>query len=531
MSQAANETDCLQVVLGKQVLTHDLTAVELCHVRHDLNVNDPFYEAEQQYYDEIEPKLKELSNQLDRLMVESPFRPYLETVLGQQALIMMEEGLRGFEEQLIPLLQEENEWTSRHNRLVSNGVVMWQGQAIKRDLMAPMLQSPDRQVRQQAALAVAESWQQQRQELEQIYQHLVENRHRQAEALGFQNYVELSYHRMCRIGYGPKEAARFRQAVKTYLVPLLLELEERRRQRLGLDELHFYDRGIKFFNGNPTPMGDTADSLNATREMYHRLSPETGEFIDFMLDNGLCDVEIRDGKRGGGYMTYFTAYQAPFILANFDGTSENAYIMCHEGGHAFQGYLQRQEPIRERCQCTSETAETHAMAMEFFAWPYMELFFGERAEDYRTMHLEDALFLIARECLQDDFQQQIYEQPQRTAEERNRLWKTLEAQYCPYLDFTGCPGLEEGCDWQRIPHLFQWPFYAIDYALAQVCALHYLRWMETDRPAAWQSYLGFCRKTGTMTFPELAAEAGLGDPFGQRELQELTAWLRGRLGL
>lgn len=153
------------------------------------------------------------------------------------------------------------------------------------------------------------------------------------------------------------------------------ELEEKRRKRLGLDKLYSYDSRIYFLEGNPVPLYDTKGCLDATRKMYTDMSPETAEFIAFVLDNELYDVEIRDGKRSGGYMMPLEKYRAPFIMASFDGTTENAYIMCHEGGHAFQNYLKRDEEIREKCWFTPETAETHAMAMEFFAWPYMELFF------------------------------------------------------------------------------------------------------------------------------------------------------------
>lgn len=260
--------------------------------------------------------------------------------------------------------------------------------------------------------------------------------------------------------------------------------------------------------------------------MYQELSPETGEFIDFLLDNGLYDVEIRDGKRGGGYMTMFEKYHSPFIFANFDGTSENAYIMCHEGGHAFQGYLKREEEIREQCWLTSEAAETHAMAMEFFAWSQMELFFGKRAEDYRMMHLENAIQLVIYECEQDEFQQKIYENPNFSSKERNELWLKLEKEYFPSKDYGEDSNLLEGRRWQRIPHIYQWPFYAIDYALAQICALEYLHWMKKDTSAAWQSYLTFCKQTGTKSFPQLIKAAGLKNPFEEGTVRELADWLK-----
>lgn len=522
---------CLAILKQRYQLIDDMTSMELCYVRHDMNVNDSFYAAEQDYYDEIGPRLSDLSNQFDKLLLTSPHRPFLEKILGHQAFTMMEEAQRGFDSRLIPLAQEENNLLSQHNQLVSNGKVLWNGTEVKRSLLTSEVNSPDRETRKKASLAISASWEAQRAELEGIYDRLVDNRHQQAKVLGFSNYVELSYHRMNRIGYGPGDVSRFREQVKQHLVPLLTQLEERRRIRLGLEHLYFYDNGIFFLNGNPRPQGDTNACLEATREMYTRLSPETAEFIAFLLDNHLYDVEIRDGKRGGGYMTSFEKYRSPFIFANFDGTSENAYIMCHEGGHAFQGYLKRTEEIRELCQFTSEAAETHAMSMEFFTHPYMELFFGDRANDYRTMHLEDALHLIARQCQQDEFQQRIYEQPDMTPSERNALWAELEHTYLPFRDYSGNENLMQGCGWQRIPHMYQWPFYAIDYALAQVCALEYYHWMNQDASGAWQSYLTFCRQTGTADFPTLVHNAGLDNPFSEGTLQKLMDWLQTQLFL
>lgn len=529
VKQAESGEACMEAVRQRYRLMEDMTPMELCYVRHDMNVNDAFYAAEQDYYDEIGPRLSELSRRLDRALLDSPHRAYLEEILGKQAIAVMEKSQLGFDSRLIGLAQEENTILGKYNLLTSNAAVCWEGETVKRSLMSPRAQSPDREIRRKAALAISESWEAQREELEEIFDRLVHNRHTQAVTLGFPGYVELSYQNMLRIGYGPEEVSRFREQVKRYAVPLWEKLEEQRRERLGLSHLYSYDSGIWFLNGNPLPVGDTRECLRITREMYTRLSPETAQFIAFLLDNGLYDVEIRDGKRGGGYMTFFEKYHAPFIFANFDGTRENAYIMCHEGGHAFQGYLKRNEEIREQCGLTSEAAETHAMAMECFTYPYMELFFGERAADYRLMQLADSVRLIISECLQDEFQQRIYEQPELSPAERNALWAKLEKAYFPGKDHTGNENLLQGCGWQRIPHMFQWPFYAIDYALAQVCALEYYHWAGRDREAAWQSYLLFCRRTGTESFPQLVREAGLPDPFAEGTLRELTEWLETRL--
>lgn len=559
LRKASDEEECRAVLRKRYELTADMTAMELCYVRHDMNVNDAFYAAEQEYYDEIGPKLNDLSNQFERTLLDSPYREEMEKELGNFAFKVMEINQSGFDSSLIELAQEENRLLARYNRLTSNGTVEWEGEKRKRNLMAPIVQSKNRDIRKAASLAISASWEAQREELEDIFGKLRENRRRQAKKLGFTDYVELSYYRMMRIGYGPEEVAGFRELVKKYLVPLSRKLEERRRVRLGLEHLYVYDSGVYFPEGNPKPVcgagegkgvdgnSDTNDKtqakgasgetksgsavntaacLEAARRMYTEMSPETAGFIAFMMDNGLMDVEIREGKRGGGYMAVFEKYRAPFIFANFDGTLENAYIMCHEGGHAFQAYLKREEEIRERCYSTSETAETHAMAMEFFAMPYMELFFGKRAGDYRTMQLEDAVRLIINQCLQDEFQQLVYQQPGLTAQECNGLWARLDKEYFPDKDYDGNVNLREGRGWQRIPHIYHWPFYAIDYALAEICALGYYRRTDEDPEAGWQSYLRFCRESGTMDFPGLVKSAGLGSPFEEDTIRELADWIQ-----
>lgn len=529
MQSASDGAECMSILKRRNQLVQDMTPMELCNIRHDMDVNDSFYAAEQAYYDEIGPKLTDLSNRFDRALLASAHLPFLEHELGRQAIRMLECRQEGFDSRLIPLAREENLLMNRHNRLTANAAAEWNGEKVKLSRMTPYLQSSKRETRRLAAQAVSAAWEGLRAELEEIYGQLVENRSRQAQALGLTGYTEMSYRLMSRIGYGPEDVSRFREQVKRYVVPLHVRLEERRRKRLCLEKLYAYDNGVFFPNGNPRPTGDTSACLAATREMYTRLSSETAEFIAFLLDNRLYDVEIRDGKRGGGYMTYLEAYRAPFIFANFDGTSENAYIMCHEGGHAFQGYLKRDEALKERREYTSEAAETHAMSMEFFTWPYMELFFDNRAEDYRAMHLEDAVRLIVSECQQDEFQQLVYDRPNMTAKERNDLWAQLNRDYFPSRDYAGDSGQLAGCGWQRIPHMFQWPFYAVDYALAQVCALEYLRWMDADRDGAWRSYLTFCRQTGTDSFPALARKAGLDDPFEDKTLPSLAEWLEEKI--
>ena len=521
--------DCLPAMEAYYRLLDDMTPMDLCYVRHDMDLNEAFYAGEQRYYDEIGPRIGDLSNQLEGLLLNSPYSACFEELMGSFAFDLMRCSRESRDSRLITLEQQENTLSGRYSVVTANAKAEYEGAVVSRSSLAAKQQSPDRETRRRASAAVAASWAEQREELEELFHELVQNRDKQAKLLGHPNYVKLAYLRMDRIGYNSEDVSRFREQVKESLVPVAAAIHEQRKKRLGLEHLYSFDSPLNFPNGNPVPLGDTEFCLESTREMFRKLSPETGEFIDFLMDNALYDVKPRDGKRSGGYCMYLSAYRAPFIFANFDGTHENAYIMSHEGGHAFYAYLKREEKIRERCGYTSEMAETHAMAMEFFVAPYMELFFGSRAEDYRRMHLESAVSRIIYQCQQDEFQQIIYEHPELSKEERNGVWEKLEQSYFPFREYTEEEKQRIGRRWQCIPHLYHWPFYAIDYGLAQVCALEYARWMDEDKDGAWQSYLRFCRASGNMNFPEALKAAGLESPFEEGCLTHLVDWLQKRL--
>ncbi|MGN0169078.1 MAG: M3 family oligoendopeptidase [Acetatifactor sp.] len=518
---AEGEADLKKIMERNQRLSDDMTAIEICYIRHRMNVNDEFYAGEQNYYDEIAPEISELKNHFIDKLLTSPVAGDYKKLIGSQAAAMLDCDRKGMNSSVISLMQEESSLTEQYMKLTSNATVLWEGKKVNRALMSQYVQSTDRETRRKATLAIADSWEEQRAEIEEIYDRLVKNRDSQARALGYENFVDLSYVRMYRIGYDKRQVERFREEAKRELVPVYVRMQEEKRKRLKLEHLYSYDNGINFLEGNPVPVGDTEACMEYARQVFTKLSPETAEFIGKFMEDELYDVAMRDGKAGGGFMTMLPRYKMPFIFANFDGTSENAYVMAHEGGHAFQGYLKRNEEIGERAQITSEVAESHAMAMEFFVLPYMDLYFGERAEDYVTMHLEGAVNRILYQCEQDEFQQVIYENPGMSKEERNQLWKKLEKDYFPGRDHGENEYLREGRAWQRIPHTFYWPFYAIDYGLAQVIALEYRQMMKKDFQAAWQSYLWFCTNSGLFSFPDLAKGAKLKSPFEEGALHGL----------
>ena len=325
--------------------------------------------------------------------------------------------------------------------------------------------------------------------------------------------LELGYYRMNRNCYGKDEVEAFRRQIKEYFVPFAEKLHALRRQRLGLEKLSYIDEQVYFKDGNPAPTGTPEEIMAAGQKMYRELSPETAEFFDFMMENQLFDVLGRKTKKAGGYMTYLPLYHAPFIFANFNGTSGDVDVITHECGHAFQGYLAAQDPIREHADIGMETAEIHSMSMEFFTEKWMNLFFGNRAQDYVEMHLEDAAAFIPYGCMVDEFQHIVYEHPELTPAERKQAWSRLEREYKPHLDYEGDPFFGQGGFWQKQLHIYDYPLYYIDYCLAQTCALQYKVKMDADFTEAWKSYLKLCRLSASDFYTNMIKEVGLDSPF------------------
>ena len=489
------------------------TSMELAMIRHDIDTTDEFYEKESDFYDEVTPIINQYEKEYGQVLYDSPFREYLESKIGKVTFKNIEIANKAFDEKIIPLMQEENALSSRYSKLIATAKIPFEGEIYNLSLMKKFQTSPDREVRRKAWKAVSDYFLSVTDEIDEIYDKMVKNRTEQARQLGYENYVELGYYRMNRNCYDKEMVENFRRQVKEYFVPFANKLHEQRRARIGVDKLSYIDTDVYFTNGNPAPTGTPEEILAAGQKMYGELSPQTKEFFDFMMENELFDVLGRKTKRQGGYMTYIPNFKSPFIFANFNGTSGDVDVITHECGHAFQGYIVRDEEIREFADITMETAEIHSMSMEYFTYNWMDLFFGDRKDDYLKMHLEDSSAFGPYGCMVDEFQHIVYENPDMTPAERKAAWAGLEKVYRPHMDYEEDPFFGKGGFWQRQPHIFGSPFYYIDYCLASVCAMQFKAMMDEDFGKAWENYYKLCKLSARDFFTNVITEAGLKSPF------------------
>ncbi len=490
-----------------------MSMYNVCHIRHTMDTRDEFYEKENEYFDQQMPAYEGLINEFYKSLIHSPFREELEKKWGGQLFTIAELSLKTFDDSLIELLQEENKLSSEYTKLKAKAEIDFRGEKQNLSTIVRYEMDKDRTTRKEASEAKWAFFAGHATEIEGIFAQLVQVRHRIARELGYENFVELGYARMLRSEYGPEEVANFRRQVEEYIVPIASRLYERQRRRLGLERLKYYDEELRFPSGNPQPKGEPQWIVGQARQMYSELSPETREFFDFMRQAELMDLQTRPGKATGGYCTYIGKYQAPFIFSNFNGTSGDIDVLTHEAGHAFQVYSSRNIGITEYNWPTFEACEIHSMSMEFFTWPWMQLFFREDVDKYKFSHLSNALYFLPYGVAVDEFQHFVYEHPDISPAERNRAWREIEKKYLPHRDYDGHSFLENGGYWQKQNHIFAMPFYYIDYTLAQICAFQFWKKDQEGHQQAWADYVRLCNAGGSRPFLGLVQLANLRSPF------------------
>lgn len=506
------------------------TMQQIAYIRHTINTKDEFYNAENDYMDEIGPKLQELSHQVNTALLESPYRAELEKHYGALMFKNLEIAARSFSPAIVELMQEENKLVSEYQNLYASATVEFDGKTMPLPLLGPYKQDPDRAVRKAAYEADAKFFDSHREELDTLYDKLVKVRDAQAKKMGLPNYIPLGYDRMGRNCYTAKDVAAFRDQIAEDMVPIVAKVKEAQRRRIGVEKLAFYDEPISFADGNAVPEGTPDEILAAGKKMYQKLSPETAEFIDFMFENELFDVLSRDGKAPGGYCTEIADYKSPFIFSNFNATAGDVDVLTHEAGHAFEAYRAFKQELPSLLHSpTIEACECHSMSMEFLTAPWHHLFFGKQTDKYELGHCEDALVFIPYGCMVDEFQHKVYENPEMTPEQRNELWLSLEKKYRPWIDFDNLPFYSRGGGWQRQLHIYEVPLYYIDYCMAQTVAFQFWNLSRENYAEAWKRYMTFVDKAGTATFAELVESAGLKVPYHAGCIKEIgesiSRWL------
>lgn len=510
------------VLMHEKILKKASTAASLAGVRHSIDTRDEFYDAENTYMDGFFPLFEQKMQEFIRLLLDSRHRPALEKRFSKLLFTNAEMQNKCFSPLIVGLLQEENKLVSEYEKLMASAQIPFDGKILNISQLVPYKQSGDRAVRKAAFEAEGGFYADNGEALDRIYDDLVRLRTEIGRKLGYKNFTPVGYMRMQRNCYTPEMAANFRRQVLNDIVPVAARLKEMQRARIGVGKLMYYDDTFVFKEGNPVPRGTAEDILAAGKKMYEQMSAETGEFINVLYGGGLIDAVAKPGKSVGGFCTEFPDYGLPFIFSNFNGTSGDVEVLTHEAGHAFAFYTARDSEIMETASPSLDACEIHSMSMEFFAWPWLGLYYGEDSERAKLAHLASCVTFIPYGVMVDEFQHIVYDNPELTPAQRHEEWKKLDAKYRPYMDYGDLTFFSDGRSWQRQSHIYQNPFYYIDYCLAQTAALEFWALDRKDHRDAWERYMRLVRRAGGETFTGLCACAGIKSPFEDGSLKGIA---------
>lgn len=498
----------------------------IAFINYSNDTNNNSFIEEQDYFDTNYPLFTDYVIEYYNALVSSPFRKELTDKYGNHLFEIAEISLKTFSHEIINDMQLENHLSSEYMKLKASAKISFNGNELNLQELEPFMESKDRDVRQAAFTAYWKFFADNRDEFDKLYDKLVFLRNDMAVKMGYKNYVELGYARMKRMDYNEEMVNKFRENVKKYIVPLAEKLRDKQRKRLGIEKLMVYDLFYHFRSGNPTPKGDPEWIVDQGKKMYDELSPQTKEFYDFMFENELMNVFSRKGKADMGYCEYIPKYKSPYIFANMNGTDDDITVLTHEAGHAFQAYASRNFHFKEYTEPTMESAEVHSMSMEFLTYPWMKLFFKEDTDKFKYSHLNGAINFLPYGVMVDDFQHWVYNNPDAKADERKSKWREMEKVYMPHLNYGEIEFLESGGRWQKQGHIYESPFYYIDYCLAQICAFQF--WSNAIHSGngsfkkALEDYIRLCEAGGSRSFLELLKLANLESPFEEGVIKKIV---------
>lgn len=514
LENATSTKEAIAVVEKWDTLRRHLsTWSQLALIRYSQDTRNEEFKSLRKYRDELEPRLTNLNVAFKKQLLSSPHREALAQHFGGHAFDLWRCDVASFEPAIEADLTEQSRLEARYTELVASANFEFQGETLTYSEMLKFDEHADRDVRHEAARLRWGWFGEHRNDFDELYGSMVQLRDSMARKLGYPTYVEFAYQLMHRIDYGQGDVERFREQIREHIVPLVAELRERQRKRLGVEKLMAWDEGVQHPEGNSRPQGDGVWMEEQAAQMFDELGTDMSGFYHEMRSRHLMDLESRAGKGGGGYCSDLLEFGLPFIFANFNGTMQDVCAFTHEMGHAFQMYSSRHQPLESYLLPTMEACEIHSMGLEFLTWPQMELFFSADAERFRWMHLTQRLAVIPYIATMDHFQHLVYSQPNCSADERAAMYLELQRIYMPWTDWGDLAHPASGRRWHSQLHPFTHPFYYIDYALALGCAFQlWIRAMD-DRAGAMEVFRQLCRRGGEVPFGKLVEDAGLVSPF------------------
>ena len=473
---------------------------------------------------QIQPKIQPYADKLNRKLVDSPYLKELDEKKYFTYLRNVKKNINLFREENVPLMAELSVQAQQFGAISGKMTVNVNSQEYTLQQATKFLENHDRSLREEVYHKINERRLQDREALGQLYSSLIEKRNRVALNAGFQNYRDYKFAEMGRFDYTKQDCYNFHEAVKLHVLPLADKIYEYKREKLGLDSLRPWDTeavppGLAPLN----PFKTTDELIEKSIECFTELRPFFGDCLRKMKTIGHLDLESRKGKAPGGYNCPLPESGAPFIFMNAAGQMSDVTTMVHEGGHAIHSFLAHPLELSGFKEYPMEIAEVASMSMELFTMNHWRVFFKneEELKRARIHQLERVITIFPWIALIDKFQHWVYENPTHTTEERIAKWVDLQNEFTSSaIDFTGLDEYRK-YSWQRQLHLFEVPFYYIEYGIAQIGAIGMWKQYQENQTGALDNYINALHFGGTKTLPELFKAAGLKFDFSPDHIKDL----------
>lgn len=502
------------------------------YVAMTCQTDDPQREASYlSFVRDIEPKLKTVQNDVRNRFLDSPHRKELPADRYAVLNRALENRRALFREANIPRETRLAELEQQYQKMMGAMTVTFQGQERTLAQMAPFLEQTDRAVRQEAFELTVQRRLRDKDALDGLFDQMMGLRIEVAREAGFSSFVDFAYRQRERFDYGVDEAKTFHSAVENVVVPLARQIQDEHREALGLRSLRPWDTAVDPLGRPPlAPFDDVAELARGTETIFRQIDAELGAQFAYLREQGLLDLANRKGKAPGGYQTTFEDRRLPFIFMNAVGLDGDVRTLLHEGGHAFHTLAARGEPLAAYRESPLEFCEVASMTMELFGASCLDPFYGHLEADRSNRKLLEGIVLILPWIATvDAFQHWIYGNPGHSHDDRRAAWRDLIERFGGIVDWSGYEDARDH-SWHRQLHIFLYPFYYIEYGIAQLGALQLWRRGLTDRAGAVAAYRSALALGGSKPLPELFEAAGTRFGFDEALIAPLMATIGEELG-
>ena len=461
---------------------------------------------------EIQPKMQPYADALNKKLINSPFTSQLDSKEYFTYLRAVKKSIELFRTENISIQADLSVLQQQYGVIAGKMTIQMEGQEYTLQQAAKFLEHEDRAVREEAYRKIQDRRLLDQEAMHNLFTDLVQKRHQVALNAGFANYRDYKFVELGRFDYTKEDCFQFHAAVKLHVMPLIDKIYARKKQKLGLETLKPWDTETEPAGTNPLrPFTDGEDLYNKSVACFEQLNPFFADCLRKMKELNHFDLESRKGKAPGGYNCPLTESGAPFIFMNAAGQMSDVTTMVHEGGHAIHSFLAHQLPLSAFKEYPMEIAEVASMSMELFSMNHWQSFFDNEAELNRAIEhqLERTITIFPWIAIIDKFQHWVYENPMHTIQQRTNEWQNIVKEFSTKsIDFSGLKQYRS-IGWQRQLHLFEVPFYYIEYGIAQLGAIG--MWMQyiQNPTAALENYMNALSLGGTKTLPELYKTAGI----------------------